>query len=293
MRTRLAATLVTLALAVAGCSTGAQPGARPAAPGGSAPAPSPAPRFSSYVALGDSYTAAPLVPTTALANGCLRSDHNYPTLLARRLHVRHFTDVSCSGAKTSDLTHPQHTYRQAFVPPQLRAVQRDTDLVTVGIGGNDFDLFGSIAFGCTGVRGTPGQCVPRLRSMDVAGDVRRIGDRVAAVLREIERRAPHATVVLVGYLRLLPDHGSCAQVGSLTGSADRGASLGLADAMRSAARRTGVRFLDAYRLSKGHDLCSPDPWVNGPQNRQGVAAAFHPLASGEAALADRLDRMLS
>ena len=35
-----------------------------------------------YVALGDSYTAGPLIPTTDLAGGCARSDHNYPTLVA-------------------------------------------------------------------------------------------------------------------------------------------------------------------------------------------------------------------
>jgi hypothetical protein len=127
----------------------------------------------------------------------------------------------------------------------------------------------------------------------VARVVHRIGDRVAAVLREIEHRAPHATVVLVGYLRLLPEQGGCAQVGSLAGDVGRAASRGLADAMRSAARRTGVRFLDAHAVSKGHDVCSLDPWVNGPRTRRGVAAAFHPLASGERALADRLERMLT
>jgi hypothetical protein len=40
-------------------------------------------RLQSYVALGDSYTAGPLIPvqeTTPL--GCLRSDHNYPHLVA-------------------------------------------------------------------------------------------------------------------------------------------------------------------------------------------------------------------
>lgn len=38
-----------------------------------------------YVALGDSFTAGPLVPVTDVASGCFRSDHNYPTLLAERL----------------------------------------------------------------------------------------------------------------------------------------------------------------------------------------------------------------
>ncbi len=301
MRVRLAAALSALTLAATACSAGGTPGAgaggTPGARAGAtasspAPAPSPESRFSSYVALGDSYTAAPLVPMTDLANGCLRSDHNYPRLLAKRLHVQHFTDVSCSAATTSDLTHRQHTFRQAFVPPQLRAVHRGTDLVTLGIGGNDFDLFGALAFGCSGGQAASGTtCAPNLSSMDVARTTRRIGDRVAAVLRDVQRRAPHATVVLVGYLRLLPDRGGCPALGSIT-PAGRHASRDLAAAMRSAARRTGVKFLDAHAFSAGHDVCSADPWVNGRQTRRGVAAAFHPLAAGERALAVRLAKML-
>jgi hypothetical protein len=63
------------------------------------------PRFSRYVALGDSYTAGPLVPLQRLDPvGCLRSTANYPAQLAARLRIRSFTDVSCSGADTSDMT---------------------------------------------------------------------------------------------------------------------------------------------------------------------------------------------
>ena len=53
-----------------------------------------------YVALGDSFTAGPLVPTTDLADGCLRSDGNYPSLLATSLDLD-LTDVSCSAASAS------------------------------------------------------------------------------------------------------------------------------------------------------------------------------------------------
>jgi hypothetical protein len=62
----------------------------------------------SYVALGDSYTAGPPIPvqeTTPL--GCLRSDHNYPYLVAAALGVVEFRDPSCSGAETEDMTQPQ------------------------------------------------------------------------------------------------------------------------------------------------------------------------------------------
>src|SRR5262249_56835129 len=59
----------------------------------------------SYVALGDSYTAGPLIPlqeTDPL--GCLRSDHNYPHLVAGALGVSGFKDPTSSRAETGDTT---------------------------------------------------------------------------------------------------------------------------------------------------------------------------------------------
>ena len=98
-----------------------------------------------YVALGDSYTAGPLVPNqTGHPGGCERSDHNYPSLLAERLGVRTFVDVTCSGASTADVTHVQRTFGEARIPPQVRQVTRKTDLVTIGIGGNDLKLFNTL-----------------------------------------------------------------------------------------------------------------------------------------------------
>jgi len=58
-----------------------------------------------YVALGDSYTAGPLIPNQVDLN-CLRSDHNYPTLASASIHSSSFVDVSCSGATTNDVLNP-------------------------------------------------------------------------------------------------------------------------------------------------------------------------------------------
>jgi lysophospholipase L1-like esterase len=266
---------------------------------GSAGRSRPAPRFSSYVALGDSYTAGPLVPTTDLANGCLRSDHNYPSLLAKRLGVPHFTDVSCSGATTADITHRQNTYRQAYVPPQLRAVHEDTDLVTIGIGGNDYNLFATLAQTCTRLRATDPTGSPCTASLaggqSLTQTTRRIGDHVERVLRDIRHTAPRATVVLVGYLRVVPDQGECAQLPLASGDYDLGRRITkeLDAALARAARRTQVGYVDAYALSADHDVCADRPWVNGRRTDGQRAAAFHPFASGMRALADRLTTMLS
>src|ERR1700738_2192663 len=76
---------------------------------------SPTATTSRYVALGDSFTSGPLIPNQRLDSlGCLRSDHNYPALLAARLKVGTFVDASCSGAQTTDMTAAQ----QLTIPGQ-------------------------------------------------------------------------------------------------------------------------------------------------------------------------------
>ena len=255
--------------------------------GGAVPSPEPlGPRFERYVALGDSYSAGPLIPTTDLAGGCARSNHNYPSLVARRLHARTFVDVTCSGATSADLSGFQHPFPSSRVPPQLRAVTKGTDLVTVGIGGNDLDLFGTLVNTCT-----------RLRSADPTGDpctrqfaarhalssvLRTIGERVRGALVAVRHKAPHATVVLVGYLRLVPDHGTCSALPLAAGdyAFGRRVSRALAAAMRQTAHRAGVLFVDMHAASRGHSVCSHHPWVNGAVTDRQRALAYHPLLSG-------------
>src|SRR3954447_26502873 len=98
-------------------------------------------RDTQYVSLGDSYTSGPLIPHQVDAN-CARSDHNYPSIVAAGQRVTAFKDVSCSGATTENMWKSQGSNA-----PQLNALQRDTDLVTVQIGGNDIG-FGSIIATC-------------------------------------------------------------------------------------------------------------------------------------------------
>ena len=100
-----------------------------------------------YVALGDSYTAGPLIPNQSLSPlGCLRSDQDYPAEVQRGLGFTQFADVSCSGADTGDMTSPQ-AVSPGPNPPQFNALTLDTGVVTLGIGGNDIG-FVDIAATC-------------------------------------------------------------------------------------------------------------------------------------------------
>ena len=251
------------------------------------------PRFESYVALGDSFTAAPFVPVTDFARGCLRSSSNYPTRVADALGAE-LRDVSCSGATTADIVGRQSVAGgRGTVAPQLAAVEPDTDLVTVGVGGNDKNLFALLAHACTRpAERRVGPCAPRLHGAFGSPDLlaEEIGRRVAAVLRRVHRAAPAATVVLVGYPRLVDTRGACA---AMPLAADALPVLArfegrLNVALRRAAASTGARFVDMHAASRGHEICSASPWVNGKSTDESRALAYHPFPEGQKAVARAL-----
>ena len=290
---RLAILLVVALLGLSGCGAD---GTTTGSGGGSTSSGSAdATKIRRYVALGDSYTAAPYVYLTDVAGGCLRSSGNYPALLGAKLDVKH-VDVSCSGATSKDLTGRQNTFQEQTVPPQLAAVTRDTDLVTVGIGGNDFGLFGSLVGTCpiSGPQGrifAPSEGV-RCGQVDVrvaSADVRRIGTLITRDLRAIHHKAPDAAVVLVGYPRILDPTRSCPKVLPVDRRdtvALNAVTRSLSQQMRSAAERTGSVFVDLYAASKGHDACAgKKAWVNGVRTDTGRAAALHPFAEEQRAAA--------
>ena len=102
-----------------------------------------------YVALGDSYSAAPNVSARqADDSNCQRSTNNYPNLIARQLRISSFVDRTCGGAQTKDMASSQRD----GVPPQFASLTKHTLLVTIGIGGNDFKLAGTLMVVCPSLR---------------------------------------------------------------------------------------------------------------------------------------------
>ena len=266
-------------------------------PAAGTPAAQPAELPSTYVALGDSFTSAPYVPVTDLADGCFRSSSNYPRLVAEEIGAA-LVDVSCGGARTDDLVERQSfAFTDNTMPPQLRAVTPAAELVTVGIGGNDSDLFNTLVHECTRVSDRPGTTCQDLvtsRQGEVDQAVSHIGRQVARSLRRVKERAPEATVVLVGYPRLVDETEGCRRM-PLTPPDRRflaRVESSLRDAMAAAARRTAVEFVDMHEASRGHEICSDDPWVNGIRTDQKRALAFHPFAEGQRAVAERVVELL-
>jgi len=231
-----------------------------------------------YVALGDSFTAAPGVPPQ-LPGPCGRSSRNYPHVLADELDAD-LVDVSCGGADTTHVRTPQPLGEGSSVPPQLDAVTPDADLVTIGLGGNDLGLFARLLRVClTGSGCTQGAAA-------LQADLPTVERRVLRVVRAVRAAAPEAEVVVVGYPQLVGDE-TCERLPMAAGDlpAAREVNAGLADAVERAAEAGGARYVDLLEPSEGHDICSADPWVNG-FDLGAEAAPFHPFASEQEAVAE-------
>ncbi|GAB2585327.1 SGNH/GDSL hydrolase family protein [Kribbella endophytica] len=252
--------------------------------------------YSKYVALGDSYTSAPLVPLPELLSlGCLRSTSNYPKLLAGMLHIYRFTDVSCGGADTTNMTQPQST-ALGVAAPQFDALTADTDLVTLGIGGNDFGVFGRIIDTCPKLRDSDAKGAPCKQHFTVDGvdtlkaDIAKTQVRITDVAKAIKVKAPKATVVLVGYPKIAPEKGTCPDILPFA-DGDYGYLYSIEQelnkAAENAAKAAGALYLDTFGPSTGHDACAPDgqAWIQGKDLNLLRAFNYHPRFEGQAGVA--------
>lgn len=288
------AVLVALVVAggLTGCSTAEGQG-QPGTPAVRAPQESAQHRYRAgdrreYVAMGDSYTSAPLIGDTD--SGCYRGSGNYPSLVAARLDLD-LTDVSCAGAPTDAVWRPyQPIGDEPRQIPQIAALSRSTDLVTVSFGGNDFGLFSHFVQDCvaagTELAGAPCARADALAGGLVADQTRRIADRLTGALRRIAAAAPHARVLVVSYPRITPRQ-PCEEFPLARGDVAFGQRVNalMVRAQRRAADRAGVGFVDVYAATRGHDACSADPYVAGA-SPTAPAAPYHPYAAEQQVVAD-------
>ena len=278
-----------LGLGLSGCTGSDEPVAAPARSTGSPT--TAATEYDQYVALGDSYTAAPLVPPTDDSSICLRSGVNYPALVARAMPGTELTDVSCSGASTANVTSPQIGQRSGRVPPQIDALRPGTDLVTISLGGNDDHLFSGVLGHCVQLAssdptGAPCRAAVGASSLDLTFE--HIRANLVGVVDAARGRSPHARILLVGYPQIVPASGTCDLLPLAEGdyAFARSVTEELNATMRRAADETEVEYVDLWGPSAGHDICADDPWVNGRITSAETALAYHPLAAGQRAAAE-------
>ncbi|MEU1375463.1 SGNH/GDSL hydrolase family protein [Streptomyces triculaminicus] len=235
-----------------------------------------------YVAMGDSVASgAGLAPRIDLP--CLRSANNYPHHIARQLHPASFTDVTCQGARATGLGR------------QLAVLSRQTTLVTLTIGANEIAAR-DVVLKCTlagalVLHGSPCRDSYRQAGRDeLHRKATEAEGKVADALRAVRRRAPHARILLVGYLKLFPADGPGCRPRETFADGDRAYLSGLEDHLNTvlarAARTAGAEFIDLRPASTGHTICAGpgDRWVEGLLTA-GPAQMFHPNLAGHRAVA--------
>ena len=252
----------------------------------------------SYVALGDSYTAGPLIPDqTGSPVGCLRSTNDYPADVATTIGASSYANVSCSGATTADMTQPQ-SVTLGTNPPQFAALSSSTTLVTLGIGGNDIGFY-DIVKTCaeeslTNPFGSPCKSHYTAGGVDhLAQAIQNLAPKIGSVLQGIHALAPSARVFLVGYPVIVPNSGDgCWPLVPISfGDVPylRGVELELNAMLTKEAAANNAVFVNTYADSIGHDACQAPgtKWVEGliPTS---PAAPFHPNQLGEDHMADQV-----
>lgn len=243
-----------------------------------------------YVALGDSYSAAsgvlPIdVPSPLM---CLRSSRNYPHVIAASTGAS-LTDVTCGAAQTSDFAESQYP----GVPPQLEALNDETDLVTMTIGGNDNSTFIGALLACgaagVGTLGYGSPCSDKYGSKFVDAVNNSTYPALVDALTAVHAKAPNADVAILGYPWILPPEKGCfLRMPVARGDVPylRNLQTTLNSAVERAAAVTGSTYVDFSTLSEGHDACQPhgtrwiEPVVAGTN-----PVVVHPNALGEQQMA--------
>lgn len=234
-------------------------------------APSTAPERVQYDVLGDSYGSGYGVPPYT---ACGRSESAYGVLVDGRQRLALDDFVACAGATTTSLVEGG----------QLEALDADTDLVLLSIGGNDIGWSQAVVaclFAADADCAATTEAIRGRISDDLPGLLDTLHDQVAAA-------APEARVIVTGYPHLFsPENGgflgaSPAEQQALNDGADL-----LNGVLRAAADEHGFDLVDVTRRFDGHGVNAPEPWILGPFRPDGSleTGAFHPNLAGYEAYA--------
>ena len=255
-----------------------------------------------YVAMGSSFAAGPGVGQRAPGSSriCMRSNENYPHLLARMRGLR-LTDVTCSGATARNILEGGQTGQ----PPQVTALRPPTQLITLTVGGNDVSYIGNLMAWSRldAPRQTPLLWRMLLSKPTPDAEVDRALEALPALLSRIageaRRRSPNATLVFVDYAAVLPEDGARSDRLPLSQEhlrRGRYVAQRLADITARVARQEGVLLVRASEVTRGHDACAADPWTHGytlPATPFGFnPIAYHPNERGMRAVAEAINAAL-
>ncbi|MDP3892800.1 SGNH/GDSL hydrolase family protein [Nocardioides sp.] len=281
--------------------------------------------FREYVSLGDSWSADVVLldthglpDTTHVPVDCAQSKVNYPKLVARELAIPVHRDPTCGSATTRHFSGAQSLPLGGTNTPQFDRLSTTTDLVTIGIGGNDAG-FAAAALDCINLLPTslPPGTLPALPNLPLpllpsqppiggckgkftSGGTDVLAQQIdasrpllVAAIKEVRRRAPRARILMLDYIAGIPER-ACWPIVPITQEdmTYLHQTFARLNAMvRRAAREGGAEFVDTHTPTLGHDVCQLPTvrYVEGlgvvSVNGVAVAVPAHPNSAGAAAQA--------
>lgn len=263
----------------------------------------PAAAVDPLVALGDSFSsgegAPPFQPGTAKprVNTCHRSRVSWPELVADATG-RPIESVACSGAKIEHIVRTDRMrVQEERQTSQITRLRRLTPgVVTISIGGND-----------VGFAEVLRTCVTALRHCDdiyrkdgkdeIEDSISSLESRLPGTYRRVLAAASGARLVVMGYPLIFPTRPgliTCAWMAPDELRYLNAKSASLNAAIRRAAARAGVSYIDVSGVLEGHELsCRGGSWVNPlgftPTK---FPYSFHPREKGYVALAEAVEHGL-
>jgi hypothetical protein len=284
-----------------------------------------------YVALGDSFSSGEgalpkkgsyQVGTDVTNNRCHRSGAAYPTTIAGSPGAPiNYKFFACSGAVIEDFFTPFATnhYDSNGSPvntgeplSQLSHLDAATQLITLTVGGNNA-YFPDVMAYCA----TRPFLAPSCRSQyqgavdsaiaNMSKGTGTLHDNLPDLYTAIRQHAPNAKVLVAGYPRFFPSDrfkhcGTGAGVGPVSYFFDPSDMVwinseidNMNSVIRQAAQHAGFTYIDMSDAFKGHELCTPKPWMNYAKARVysasglvwDLAASYHPNTDGQKAFASR------
>lgn len=318
-----------------------------------------APQPQGYVAFGDSYSAGegnrPYEPgTDTKTNTCHRSTAAYPTMIKWPGHSKpivveakagepySFTFRACGGATTTTVTNAAAFPNNATVAEwikngnvnwgrasldklpeglqaQTRALNAETKLVTISIGGNDA-RFADVLYGClvdarvrlkscsngtyTLKRHSNGAKDPDVLTAFEPQVIDALQEHLLATYKAIGDKARNAEIIVAGYPLLFPTDPvkSCLSLSPKTQVwlDETGLHLNAVTAAAVAQARAGgldIRFVDPTDAFADHPLCSKVPWLYGIKFQRRLViidpGSFHPRQPGQDAYAKLINECLA
>jgi lysophospholipase L1-like esterase len=223
-----------------------------------------APEELEYAALGDSYSSG--VGAPGQSGTCSQSQNAYGPLWAKKNGAA-LTFAACAGATTDTLR-----------ASQLSALNDDTDLVTLTIGGNDVG-FAPAVITCTIATDAGCQAV-----VDTALVVLKssMPAKFDATYDDIAEAAPNADVVVLGYPLLFDEKATSCGVAGLSIPKRKALNRGAAElnaVIKDRATAAGFTYGDVTDDFAGHGACAASPWINA-LTAIPATDSFHPNANG-------------